>query len=215
MCFILTVSAFITPSLLPFCRHAAASPRPPPHPLTCPLIRATVAEALCFFVCVFLLRLQLRVAAQLSERSGLIRATSQTLSASTWSDANFVALSFIGHCSAPVTLVKLASFDDYIATSRKCLDEFMFSPKFWPFSIGSNNMRQGCSVGYLWVLLDGNEDSLGQLDVFIADDVEVFLHVTIFPQFITFTLLDLWQGGKKTKLGTADERFIVLSPKFC
>lgn len=57
---------------------------------------------------------------------------------------------------------------------------------------------------YLWVLLDGNEDSLGQLDVFIADDVEVFLHVAIFPQFVTFTLFNFWQDKKKRqKLGVA------------
>lgn len=50
---------------------------------------------------------------------------------------------------------------------------------------------KAASLAYLWVLLDGNEDSLGQLDVLIADDVEVFLHVAIFPQFIPFTLFDL------------------------
>lgn len=66
---------------------------------------------------------------------------------------------------------------------------------------------------YLWVLLDGNEDSLGQLDVFIADDVQVFLHVAIFPQFITFTLFNLWKEKKKTKLGTADERSVVWASK--
>lgn len=110
----------------------------------------------------------------------------------------------------PATSVKLARFDDYFATSRKCFDEFKFSPKFWPFSIGSKNMRSTlppfppplprdkvAALAYLWVLLDGNEDSLGQLDVFIADDIEVFLHVTIFPQFVTFTLFDLWQEKKR------------------
>lgn len=66
---------------------------------------------------------------------------------------------------------------------------------------------------YLWVLLDGNEDSLGQLDVFIADDVQVFLHVAIFPQFVTFTLFNLWKEKKKTKLGTADERSVVWASK--
>lgn len=66
---------------------------------------------------------------------------------------------------------------------------------------------------YLWVLLDGNEDSLGQLDVFIADDVQVFLHVAIFPQFVPFTLFNLWKEKKKTKLGTADERSVVWASK--
>lgn len=43
---------------------------------------------------------------------------------------------------------------------------------------------------YLRVLLHRNEDSLRELDVFVADDIQVFLHLAIFPKLVPFILFD-------------------------
>lgn len=36
---------------------------------------------------------------------------------------------------------------------------------------GSDAVRCGWCVSYLWVLLDWNENSFGEFDIFIADDI--------------------------------------------
>lgn len=52
-------------------------------------------------------------------------------------------------------------------------------------------------VAYLWILLDGNENAFRELDVFVADDVEVFLHVAVFFQVIAFTFFNLCKREKQ------------------
>lgn len=52
-------------------------------------------------------------------------------------------------------------------------------------------MLRGALRSYLRILLHRDQHALRQFDVFVADDIQVFLHLAIFSQLVSFELFNL------------------------